>query len=98
MNAPARPDEFEIFMPGLDPAEREKRAKLRALRNTATALVNATESDNARALAWMIVEYVTGSLFAPGAAYALDELNLLCVRLLKVAVQIEQIDLERFGE
>src|SRR5690348_7565120 len=97
MNAPAKLDEFEIFMPGLSPSEREKRAKLRSLRNTATALVNSTDSDNARALGWMVVEYATGSLYAPGAADALDEINQLCARLIKVAVQAEQIDLERLA-
>lgn len=98
MNAPVRVDEFDIFMPGIDPAERNKRMRLRALRNTATALVNGTDSDNARGLGWMVVEYATGSLYAPSAAGALDELNLLCTRLLKVAVQAEQLDLERFAE
>lgn len=95
--APER-DSIRTFLPQIGDEEFALRSKLRSLRNTATALINSTDSDNARALGWMIVEYATGSLYAPGAAPALDEINILCTRLLKVAVQAEQLDLERFAE
>lgn len=98
MNAPARLDEFEILMPGLAPIEREKRALLRGYRNAATAMINTTDSDNARALAWMAIEYASGAMYAVGAAEALDDLNRLCKRLMLTAMLAEELDLARFAE
>ena len=90
-------DSLSTFLPGISEDEREKRLLLSKYRNAASALIASTESDNARCLAWMVNEYVTGALFAPGAAAELDDLNRLCKRLMITAVQIEMIDLERFA-
>lgn len=100
MNAAAtiQRDDIAIFLPGIGDEEYAKRAKLRSLRNAATAMIGSTESGNARSLAWMANDYATGALFAPGAAHALDGLNKLCTRLMIVAMQAEQLDLERFAE
>ena len=100
MNAPAtiKRDEIRVFLPGISDEEHAKRALLRSYRNAASALIASTQSDVARGLAWMASDYVTGALYAPGAACALDELNKLCKRLMLTAIQAEQIDLERFAE
>lgn len=90
-------DDISLFLPGLSIEEREKRVLLRGYRNAATAMIASTESNNARALAWMANDYVTGSLYNTGATYALDDLNKLCRRLMLTAMQAEEIDLERFA-
>ena len=91
-------DDIRIFMPGIPQEEYDKRAKLRSLRNAATAMRTNTDSDNARCLADMAIEYATGALYAPGAADDLDDLNQLCTRLMKTAMQAEIIDIERLAE
>lgn len=90
---------------GLEPTQRplatvlrRLRAKLRSLRNAASAMIASTKSDTARALAWFATEYATQALYAPDAAHALDDLNKLCTRFMLTAMQAEQIDLERFAE
>lgn len=100
MNAPASIDldDIRTFLPGIDEEEHAKRAKLRSYRNAANGLVNLTDSVTARSLAWLAVEYVTGSLYAPGAADALEELIEFTRRLLIVAQQAERIDEARFAE
>lgn len=91
-------DDIRTFLPGVSEEEHARRSKLRELRNAATAMVNSTDSDSARSLAWMTIEYATGALYAPGATDALDDLNKLCTRLMLTAMQAEQLDLERFAE
>ena len=100
MNAVAtiQRDEIRLFLPGIPEDEREKREKLRSYRNAATAMIARTDSDSARALAWMASDYATGALYNAGASCALDDLNKLCRRLMLTAMQAEQIDLERFAE
>lgn len=91
-------DDIRTFLPTIGEEEYARRAKLRSLRNAATAMVNNTDSDTARGLAWFAIEYATGALYAPGAAEALDELIRICTRLMLTAIQAEQIDLARFAE
>ncbi|QFI63769.1 hypothetical protein D0Y83_11210 [Qipengyuania flava] len=91
-------DDIRLFLPGIADEEHEKRAKMRSYRNAASAMIARTDSDNARSLAWLVVEYATGALYNPGAACALDDLNKLCKRLMLTAMQAEEIDLERFAE
>lgn len=100
MNAHSKPqlDEITKFMGKLPVEEFERRAKLRSYRNAATAMIASTDSTNARSLAWMVNEYVTGALYAPGAEPWLDDLIKLCKRLMLTAMQAEEIDLERFAE
>ena len=100
MNAPVTIDRDDIrtFLPGIPADEYEKRAKLRSYRNAATAMRTNTDSDTARGLANVAIEYATGALYAPGATDVLDDLNKLCKRLMLTAMQAEQIDLERFAQ
>lgn len=86
------PDDIATFLPDLPPEEYELRAKLRSYRNAATAMVHNTESSNARALAWMVIEYVTEAIYAPSFTSVLPELGRLCNRLMLTAMQIEEIE------
>jgi hypothetical protein len=86
-----RADDLATFLPGCDGEERELREKLRGFRNAASALIGATESANARSLAWMIVEVATNWLYAPADERALREINRFANRLLTTAVQAESL-------
>lgn len=85
-------DEIRTFLPGIGDEEYALRAKLRSLRNTASAMISNTESDTARQLAWIVVEYATPALYAPGIPVEFEELNKLCTRLMLTALQAEKID------
>lgn len=91
-------DEMDVFLPGIAPDERERRVKLRELRNVASAMIGSTDSATARQLAWIVTEYATEALYAPAAAEALNDLNKLCKRLMLTALQAEHIDLFGAGE
>lgn len=96
MNAPtsvtAERDDIRTFLPTIGEEEYARRAKLRSLRNAATAMVNNTDSSTARGLAWFAIEYATEALYAPDASEALEDLNKFCTRLMLTAMQAEQID------
>lgn len=85
-------DDIRTFLPTIGEEEYARRAKLRSLRNAATAMITATESPTARGLAWIASDYSTEALYAPAAADALDDLNKFCTRLMLTAMQAEQID------
>jgi len=85
-------DDLATLLPGCAGEERELREKLRAQRNAMSALVATTESDTARQLAWLVVEYVTANLYAPVDLDSLRELRRFCHRLGLVAMQAEDID------
>ena len=96
MNAPARiepMDDIRTFLPGIPADEYDRRVKLRSYRNAATAMVHNTDSDTARALAWIAIEYVTFNLYAPADPDQLDDLGRFCKRLMLTAMQAEDIDL-----
>jgi|GEM_PF-1433634 len=95
---PEKLDEIRTFLPGIGEAEYELRAKLRALRNTASAMVSNTESNTARQLAWIVVEYATPTLYAPGTPVAFADLNKFCTRLMLTAMQAENMDLFGAGQ
>lgn len=88
-------DDIRTFMPGISEEEYAKRAKLRSIRNAATAMVSATESSSARKLAWMAIDYITEILFASAKLQALDDIDRLGTRLMLTAMQVEMID--QFG-
>jgi hypothetical protein len=88
-----RPDDIRTFLPGCDGEEYELRVLLRGQRNAMTRLIATTESDTARCLAWIVVEYVTANLFAPADLEWLRELRRFCHRLSLTAMQAEDIDL-----
>lgn len=101
MNAPtsfATRDDIRTFLPTISEAEYARRAKLRSLRNSAAAMISATDSATARTLAWLASDYATEALYAPAAASALDDLNRFCTRLMLTAMQAEQIDVFGAGE
>lgn len=91
-------DDIRTFLPGIGEVEYELRAKLRALRNTASAMVSNTESDTARQLAWLVVDYATPCLYAPGTTVAFADLNKLCTRLMLTAMHAEKMDLFGAGQ
>lgn len=94
MNAPATVpmDDITIFLGPIPPDEYERRAKLRSYRNTASAMVAATHSDTARALAWQVIDWASPNLFSPAPLEWLDRVNLLASRLLKTAITAEELD------
>ena len=87
----AAADEIELFIPGIGEEERALRAKLRAYRNAATALVGSTGSANARARAWMAIEIVTDWLYRPADNATLQEIARFANRLTLTAVQAEAL-------
>jgi hypothetical protein len=85
-------DDIRTFLPGIKALEYDLRAKLRGQRNAMTALIATTESDTARCLAWLVVEYVSATLYAPVGLARLSELRRFCHRLALTAMQAEEID------
>lgn len=94
MNAPSRlaADDILTFMGPIPDDEYARRAKLRAFRNAATAMIASTESDTARALAWTAIEWITPTLYSPAPIDWLDKVNHLVGRLLKTAITAEDLD------
>ena len=90
---PVLRDDILLAMPEIEPdsEEHKARAKLRSYRNAATALVNSTESANARSLAWLIIEISTNWLYAAADEATLIEINRHANRLLITAVHAEQL-------
>ena len=85
-------DAIRIFLPGISDAEYALRAKLRTMRNCASAMIAKTDSDTARALAWMCSEYVTAYIYAGAHQDTLEEVAHFCNRLMVTAMQAEAID------
>lgn len=94
MNAPATIAEVNdilTFLPGCRGEEYELRAKLKARRNAASALISSTESATARCLAWLTVETATEWLYRPADVPTLQEIGRFAHRCLVTAVQAEQL-------
>ena len=85
-------DDIRTFLPGIGAAEYELRAKLRSMRNCASALIAKTDSDSARALAWTCSEYATAYLYSGCDDGTLEEVGRFCNRLMLTAMQVETID------
>lgn len=86
-------DEIRVFLGDIPAEEYQARAKLRSYRNAATAMIAATHSDTARALAWQVIDWASPFLFDRAAPVELlDRLNVLASRLLKTAMTAEEID------
>lgn len=97
MNAPARIkldrlDEIRTLLGPISDEEYERRAKLRAYRNAASAMISATHSETARVLAWQAIEWISPNLYAPAPLEFLDLLNQLVSRLLRTAITAEDLD------
>ena len=85
-------DAIYTFMPGIDEAEHKLRAKLQTMRNCAAAMIAKTESDTARALAWLCSDYATAHVYAGGTHAELTEIARLCNQLLITAMHAEAVD------
>ena len=85
-------DDIRTFIPGVSEAEFELRAKLRTMRNCASALIAKTDSETARALAWTCSEYATAYVYAGADNDTLSEIGRFCHRLMLTAMQAENID------
>lgn len=85
-------DEIRTLMGPISDDECERRAKLRAYRNVATAMISTTQSDTARVLAWQAIEWISPNLYAPAPIDFLDALNQLVSRLLRTALTAEDLD------
>lgn len=95
MNAPAtiKPDSLTTILGPIPEAERERRAKLMALRNAAGAMVGQTKSDTARTLAWLASDWAHPFIFDRAAPIEfLDKVNQLVSRLMPTAFTAEEID------
>lgn len=90
---PSRPycDDIRTFLPNIDPAEYALRAKMRSLRNTASAMIARTDCSVSRQLAWIVVETATDWLYSPAQEAELEDLNRLFNRLMLTAIQAENI-------
>ena len=85
-------DDIATFLPGITSDEYELRAKLRSYRNAATAMVHNTDRNNARAPAWMVIEYVSDTIYAPAHPDIVPALRQLCRWLMPAAMQIEELN------
>lgn len=86
-------DEISTFLPGISDGEHERRAKLRSYRNAASAMLGSAKSDTAKHLAWAAIEWASPNLYSPADVDWLDQVNLLCKRLLVTAMQVEDMAL-----
>jgi len=78
-------DDIRVFLPTIGDDEYEQRRRMRAARNIATAKIAELEPGHAMQLCWMVVEVVTGWLYAPAPIEQLVEVAEQCRRLLIVA-------------
>ena len=85
-------DDILTFLPGISAAEYALRSKLRTMRNCSAALIARTDSNTARALAWLCSDYSTEHLYAGVDHATLAEVIRFCHRLLVTAMQAEAID------
>ena len=93
MNAPVKIDPLRTILGELPAEEHERRSKLMAYRNAASAMIAQTHSDTARALAFLACDWIAPFLFDRAAPVAfLDRLTVLVSRLLKTAITAEEID------
>lgn len=93
MNAPVNLDPLRTILGELPADEYERRAKLMAYRNAASGMIAQTQSDTARALAWMASDWISPFLFDRAAPVEfLDRVTVLVARLLKTAISAEEID------
>lgn len=91
-------DEIPVFLGKIPLEEYERRAKLRSHRNAASALVAYTQSDTARALAWIVIDWASPWLYQPGLSLEwLDQLNKLSNRLMLTAIQAQSME-DQMGE
>lgn len=96
MSAPAsiKPDEIATFMGAISSDEYERRAKLRSYRNAASQMLGSARTDHARQLAWAVIEWASPNLYNSAPIDWLDKVNLLCRRLLLIAMQVEDMALD----
>lgn len=86
-----QPDDIRLFLPGIGEDEYGLRAKLRAYRNAASAMIASTECAASRNLAWLATEYITVLIYAPAEADELAELGKFAKRLMLTAMQAEEL-------
>lgn len=87
-------DDIRIFLPSVGDEEYTLRAKMRSYRNVASCMVHRSESNTARQLAWLVVDYATLWIYAAASEGQIKELNRFFYRLLITAMQAESIDLQ----
>lgn len=97
MNAPVKLDDIRTILPGISEEEYEARTKLRSLRNAASAQLAKAESETAKQLAFVVVEYLAVYFYAPLELAALAELKQFCTRLMLVSCQAENIETVGLG-
>ena len=87
-------DDIVLFAPSCETGTEEYllRARLRGQRNAMSALIVRTQSETARGLAWLVVEYATQHLYAAASLDRLREIGRFCHRLSLTAMQAEDID------
>ena len=87
----APPDDITTFLGAIPAAEYEQRRRIRVCRNAANFKLRECKSSDARGLCWIVIERATEWLYTPADIEALTEIVRLCLRLLKVADQLEII-------
>lgn len=93
MNAPVKIDPLRTILGDIPSDEHERRAKLMAYRNASQGMIAQTQSDSARALAWMASDWIAPFLFDRAVPVEfLDRITVLVSRLLKTAISAEEID------
>ena len=92
MNALATFDTVQELSPASTSAELDLRRKLHGYGNAASAMIASTQSPEARALAWMALEWASGAKFAHLSERGLTEIAKFTRRLMLTAIQAEAIN------
>ena len=85
-------DDIRCFLPGIDDAEYEARAKLRSIRHAATAMIGITGCPTARQLAWLANDWITDTIYAPVNAAWLADVQKLGDRLMITSMQARRME------
>ena len=91
MNAPAKLDALETFMPWEPADKKDMRRRLHKCRDLAARRASHTECDTARALFWDANQAASEHLYAPKASLErLKDVRDTCLRLFAVANAFER--------
>ena len=85
-------DDIRTFLPGIGSDGYDLRAKLRSMRNVASALIGNTESPTARQLAWIVNEWVSELIYLPADNALLGDVVKFCNRLSITAMHAERLE------
>lgn len=85
-------DDIRTFLPGISDEEYQARARIRAHRNAAGAVIARSQSSTARQLAWIASDWASEAVYTPAETTWLWDVAKLCSRLLITAMQADRLE------